>query len=107
METLLYVMGAFALSWLAIYIWLTKSPYVPYADKSGADFSHAGLSGEEPKTAGKGLLYRCPCGGLYFENSPQEVMQRHVNHSNGGSPLRAARSATMWECLKLKLGLIR
>jgi len=48
------------------------------------------------------MLLRCQCGELWWEDSPQEIMERHDGHRS-----KPAMGGTWWEFLKVKMGLIK
>lgn len=48
------------------------------------------------------LLIRCYCGGLFWGDSPQDVKQKHTGHR-----CMPATGGSVFEFIKLKLGLVR
>jgi hypothetical protein len=47
-------------------------------------------------------LFRCDCGGLFWEDSPQEIQKRHLGHH-----YRYAQDGNFWEWFKMKTGFIK
>jgi len=48
------------------------------------------------------MLLRCQCGELYWEDSPNSVMEKHVGHR-----CSVAMGGSFFELAKMKLGLIK
>jgi hypothetical protein len=46
-------------------------------------------------------LFRCKCGDLFWEDSPQDIQARH-----GGHRIEYAVGGSFWEWIKIKAGWI-
>jgi len=48
------------------------------------------------------MLLRCNCGALYWEDSPNDLREKHTGHH-----CTVAMGGSFFELVKLKLGLIK
>jgi len=46
-------------------------------------------------------LMRCQCGRLFWSDAPQEILRAHLGHH-----FWLAQQGSLWEWLKIKLGLL-
>ena len=56
----------------------------------------------KPNDCNSRRLYRCDCGDLFWNDSPQKIKNKHVGHR-----VKLCINGTMWEFFKLKMGWIK